>query len=198
MLKSLRERLTYASVMATLALFIALGGSSYAALKITGRDIAPRSLTGRNFKSNSVGGRVIHEKSLRPVPKARNAARLGGQPAVRFLVGCPEGTIPVSSVCVETQAHPPAPYSSAILTCAGTDNPPGRRLPTHEELATALTHQEIQLATGGELTSNVFPSGTSPGQVEDLYITNNVGQVALTPDTDAGAKSFRCVTGLTN
>ena len=27
-----------------------------------------------------------------------------------------------------------------------------------------------------------------------LYVTDQVGSVALTPDTDAGAKAFRCVT----
>ena len=37
MLSAVRARLTYANVMATAAVFIALGGSSYAALKVTGR-----------------------------------------------------------------------------------------------------------------------------------------------------------------
>jgi hypothetical protein len=32
-------KLTYANVTATLALFIALGGSSYAAVKLTGKDV---------------------------------------------------------------------------------------------------------------------------------------------------------------
>jgi hypothetical protein len=36
LLSNLRARLTYANVVATLALFIALGGSSYAAITITG------------------------------------------------------------------------------------------------------------------------------------------------------------------
>ena len=34
----LRQRLTYANVMSTLAVFIALGGSSYAALTISGSE----------------------------------------------------------------------------------------------------------------------------------------------------------------
>ena len=33
----MREHLTYANVMATIAVFIALGGTSYAAITITGR-----------------------------------------------------------------------------------------------------------------------------------------------------------------
>jgi hypothetical protein len=48
------RRLTYSNVIATLALFIALGGSSYAALKITGRNVVNRSLTGKDIKKKSV------------------------------------------------------------------------------------------------------------------------------------------------
>ena len=194
MLRSLRPRLTYANVTATLALFVALGGSSYAALKISGREIKAHTITGKNIKRNSLGRRQIKESSLSAVPRAHNAARLGGLPAERFLVHCPQGTIPVSDVCVETQARPPAPYHSAALECEATDNKsaPGRRLPTHEELMTALNHQEITLAPGGELTSDVYPSST-PGEVDVLYITNEVGNVGITSDNDAGAKAYRCV-----
>ena len=48
------RRLTYSNVTATLALFIALGGSSYAAVKITGRNVVDRSLTGKDIKKRSV------------------------------------------------------------------------------------------------------------------------------------------------
>lgn len=198
MLKALRARLTYANVMATVAVFIALGGTSFAAFKITGKDVAKHSLTGNNLKSNSVGGRVIKEKSLAPVPRARNAARLGGLTADQLLVHCPEGTIAAADVCVETQARPALALAGAIHECAITDNPPGRRLPTYGELATALEHQEIQLASGGELTSEVSASTSAPGHADVLYITDTLGHVGLTPDTGAGAKSYRCVEGLRN
>jgi hypothetical protein len=193
MLKPLRARLTYANVMATVAVFIALGGTSIAAFKITGRDVAKHTLTGRNLKSNSVGGRVIKEKSLAPVPRARNSARLGGHIAQDFLVHCPEGTIAAADVCVETQARPPTTLEGATRECAVTDNPPGRRLPTYGELVTALEHQEIQLSAGGEFTSEVSASTSSVGHVDDLYVTDKIGHVGLTPDSPAGAKSYRCV-----
>jgi hypothetical protein len=197
MLRALRDRLTYANVTATLALFIALGGSSYAALKISGRQIKAHTITGKNIKRNSLGRRQIKESNLSAVPRARNAARLGGFRAERFLVHCPEPEkmVPVSDVCVETQARPPAPFHSAALECEATDNKsaPGRRLPLYEELMTALNHQEITLAPGGELTSDVYPSSSTPGLVDVLYITNEVGNVGITTDNDAGAKSYRCV-----
>ncbi len=62
-----RSKLTYANVMATIAVFIALGGSSYAALTITGRNVPRNALTGADIKNltgadvrnNSLDGRDI-------------------------------------------------------------------------------------------------------------------------------------------
>jgi hypothetical protein len=202
MLRVPRPRLTYANAVATLALFVALGGSAYAVSKIDGSDIRNRSLTGKEFKRNSIGGKVVREWSLRAVPRAQNAARLAGQPAERFLDSCPTSfgpTIPVADVCVEVNAHPPESYGGATLSCALVDKNErvGRRLPTHSELRAALATPEIQLAPGGELTSEVYPSSSKPGAVEVLYVTEENGSVALTPDV-GGGKSFRCVADPTN
>jgi hypothetical protein len=100
---------------------------------------------------------------------------------------------PTSDVCVESSPRPAAPYVTAILVCAEIGQPagPGRRLPTHSELRAALT--AVDLAPGGELTSEVYPSGSSPGGLNVLYVTDEVGSVAVTPDTDVGAKAYRCV-----
>jgi hypothetical protein len=191
----LRSRISYANLTATLALFVALGGTSYAAVQLSGRDIRPHSLTSRNYQRNSVGGAAVKEKSLGIVPKAREAVRLDGVEAERLLVRCPEGTLAAADTCIEIQAHPPAPLHSAMLECSGIESQsgPGRRLPTYNELAIALTHEQIALAPGGELTSQVYPSTANPGLVEALFVTSKTGNVALTSDTDPGAKSYRCV-----
>jgi hypothetical protein len=190
----LRQHFTYANVMATLAVFIALGGSSYAALNLTGRDIQNGSLTYRELKRNTLGGTRIKESRLGKVRRARNADRLNGFSAGRFLVRCPEGTVPVSDVCVETTARPPLPYQTAAVACeeANRRTSPGRRLPSHDELVTAIGDNGIALAAGGELTRNVYPS-SNPGQVDVLVITGAGGSVAVAPNTAAGAKQFRCV-----
>jgi hypothetical protein len=62
-----RPRLTYANVTATLALFLALGGSSYAALQITGRDVKDGSLTGADLKNGSVKGVDLKNGSVTSV-----------------------------------------------------------------------------------------------------------------------------------
>jgi hypothetical protein len=192
---ALRRRLSYANVMGTLAVFIALGGSSYAALAITGRDVRDGSLTQRDLKHNTLGGTRIKESRLGKVRRAQNADRLNGISAARLLVRCPDGTVPVSDVCVENAPRSPAAYGVAAVECESTDRRarPGRRLPSHDELMTAIGDSGITLAAGGELTRNVYPSGSNQGRLDVLYITDNVGSVALTPDTAAGAKAFRCV-----
>lgn len=190
----LQKRATYANVMSTIAVFIALGGSSYAAYSISGKSLKDRSVTGRKIQHNSLTGVQIRESKLATVPRARNAAQLGGLTATDFKVKCPGDTFPTADVCIERTSRPPAPYGSAVYTClqVGTPAAPGRRLPTHAELLAAFT--AVAPAPGGELTSNVYPSTSSPGQVEALFIADKAGTSGLVPDTAAGAKAYRCVT----
>jgi hypothetical protein len=193
-LDRIRERLTYANVMSTLAVFIALGGSSYAAAKISGSEIKARSISGSKLKHNTLTGTQIKESKLARVPRARDADRVGGETAADLKIRCPADTFPIADVCVERSPRSPTPYGSAIIECAqvGTPAGPGRRLPTHGELRAALS--AVQLAPGGELTANVYPSSTDPARLDVLYVTDQVGNFGLVPNTAAGAKAFRCVT----
>ena len=80
-----------AMVVAVVALVVSLGGSAYAALVITGknirngtvttRDIRNHSLSGTDMRRDGIGGRSINEGTLGPVPSAFLA---GG--SVRFAV----------------------------------------------------------------------------------------------------------------
>jgi hypothetical protein len=84
----LRGKLTYANVMATIALFIALGGASYAAVKlpknsvgtkqiknksITGAKIATGAITGGKIAPRSIGGPALNLSSIGTVPSAAQA-----------------------------------------------------------------------------------------------------------------------------
>lgn len=73
MLALVRSRLTYANVVATLALFVALGGTSYAVSQVTGRQIKNRSITRVDVKRDALTGAEIDESRLRTVPRAQNA-----------------------------------------------------------------------------------------------------------------------------
>ncbi len=62
----MRTRLSYSNLMATVAVFIALGGSSYAAVKVTGKDVKNGTLTGADVKNDSLTGGDVRNGSLRP------------------------------------------------------------------------------------------------------------------------------------
>jgi hypothetical protein len=70
-MKGLKERLTYANVVATLALFVALGGSSYAAVNL------PRNSVGSpELKTNAVGAAEIRRKAVRSSEISDRSIRL--------------------------------------------------------------------------------------------------------------------------
>lgn len=190
----LRARLTYANVMSTLAVFIALGGTSYAAFTINGSTIKNRTITGKKLRPNTLTGVQIKESRLARVSRAKTADTLDGLTAADLKIKCPLDTFPIADMCVERAPRGVASYGSAVLTClsVGTPAGPGRRLPTHGELRAALTG--VQLAPGGELTSHVYPSASKAGELDVLYVTDQVGSVAVTANTGAGEKAYRCVT----
>jgi hypothetical protein len=114
-LNRIRGRLNYANIVASVALFMALGGVSYAAGtaaknsvkstsigngQVKNVDLGSNAVTSNKIKNNSVKGADILESSLSKVPSAgkadlaTNASRLGGLAATAF---------------VQTSALPPAP-----------------------------------------------------------------------------------------
>ncbi len=58
------RKLTYTNVAATLALFVALGGSSYAAVTLTGANVRNGTMTGSDLRNESVEGRDVDNGSL--------------------------------------------------------------------------------------------------------------------------------------
>ena len=69
MLQRIRSRMTYANVMATGAMFIALGGVSYAAVKLPknsvgSKQIKANAVTGSKVRNSALTGADIKDKSL--------------------------------------------------------------------------------------------------------------------------------------
>jgi hypothetical protein len=205
----LRSHLTYANVMATLALFIALGGSSYAALRIgtkqvrnnsllgedirnrtlRGEDVLNRTLFGRDLARNTVGGTQVRESSLGIVP---NASRLDGVTASELKVRCPPGTSATGASCIEGASRTAATFTAASGTC-GHD---GRRLPSYVEMR-ELARTGGQVHPDGEWTSDVYRDPDAPGDLSDqlavvISVPNAEGldyRPAITP----APLPFRCV-----
>jgi hypothetical protein len=72
---TLRSLLTYSNVMATVAVFIALGGTSYAVAtnSISSRQVKNNSIRGVDIRDDSVTGKDIRESSLAKVGSAAKA-----------------------------------------------------------------------------------------------------------------------------
>jgi collagen triple helix repeat protein len=64
MKRTRRIRLSYANAVASLALFAALGGSSYAAITVTGSNVKNGSLTGKDVRNASLTSHDVRDQSL--------------------------------------------------------------------------------------------------------------------------------------
>jgi hypothetical protein len=64
MLEKLRLRLSYANVVSTLCLFILLGGSGYAAVRINGKSITTNSISGKKLKNRTITASKIKKHTL--------------------------------------------------------------------------------------------------------------------------------------
>jgi hypothetical protein len=75
-------------VVAYIALFVALGGSSYAAITISGKNVKDSSLTGRDVRNNSLTGRDVRSLGTADV---KNGALLADDFAPGQLSAGPKG-----------------------------------------------------------------------------------------------------------
>jgi hypothetical protein len=189
--------------MATVALFIALGGSSYAVLHVDSSAIVDHTIKGRDIARNTLGSRQIAEAKMGRVPHARVADNLGAKEARALLLHCPTGTALAAGVCFESAPQRPFTYLEAVGSC-GAVNAGNRRLPTAAELV-AYFAAGGDIAPGGEMTSNVFESRAIPGRMDVLVLQDEAGNAAAAPavplDGQGGGTvrvPFRCVTTPTN
>ncbi len=79
MIHRLSRRPSPSMIVALIALFVALGGSGYAAVKINGNDIANRSVAGKKLKRGAVSAREVKNRSLTARDFKRGQLRRGPQ-----------------------------------------------------------------------------------------------------------------------
>ena len=202
LLAKLRARLTYANVVATLALFIALGGVSYGAIRvgsksiannsvrtqdlrnndIRSKDIRNRTIIGRDVLTNTITGLQVREASL---GKVRDADKLDGQESATFRDHCPMGTTAHAGVCIEVAARAAATLSAASRACGVA----GRRLPLWTELE-SYRQQAGAILANPEMTANL--SGST-----NVITIDPTGAQDAQP-SGANTYAYRCVAPLTN
>jgi hypothetical protein len=110
-IRTLRERLTYANVMATVAVFLALGGVSYAATQLPKNSVGSKQL-----KKNSVTAAKIKKQTI-TAAKIKNGTLTGTQIDLTKL-----GTVP-SAQLANTIAPAEAWHTATLEN--GWANPPG-------------------------------------------------------------------------
>jgi hypothetical protein len=210
MLSSVRKHLSYSNLIATAALFVALGGTSYAVLRVDSRDVVnnslrsrdvrndnlrsrdirDRTLRARDLRLDALGGGVVKESALGQVPRATDADRVGGFSAQGLRVRCPSETVAKAGVCIEMSARAPNGFFGASSTC---DNA-GRALPTMPELDRfATTHGP--LTPGGEWTASVYlyaAGGPTFDELEALVLSGG-GDVSRDRVNAPIQHAFRCV-----
>lgn len=213
-----RYGLSYANVVSTLALFVALGGTAVAAGLIDGKKIKPKSITGKQIKSksvpgsdlkpDSVRGRQVLESSLRKVPRSARADRsvsadtsavadlalaLGPAATANLRDRCPTGTTAYAGVCIETEPRSPMNWPAAARACGDS----GGRLAGLEELEGFRQQPGITLSGTEHTSAYLDLNGLSGGGEMTVGITDGG---TLAPGFDYGASSapFRCVFPATN
>src|SRR5437763_13456844 len=159
MLSRLHLRVNHATVVAYLALFVALGGSGYAAVTINGSQLKNRSVAGKKLKKDTLTGSEIKESKLGKVKRAvladratasSNSAKLGGFPASAYQrPACPAGTELVDAAWIETARRALDPWSNADIACHDAQ----RRMPAAGELESLRFSRATDSAGPAEWTS---------------------------------------------
>ena len=202
--------MTYANLVATLALFVALGGTSYAVLHIRSddvvdnslrsrdirnntarsRDVRNRTLQARDLRRNSLGSGVIKESALGPVPVAIEATRLGGVSVDDLRVKCPPDTVAKAGVCIESSPRSPDGFLGAINHC----DQAGRGLVTMPQLDRFL--RSVEPLPQPEWTSSVYrnpANGPNPFDELEAVLLGAGGNVSYDRVYQAVQHPFRCV-----
>lgn len=114
-MEALRRKLNYANAMATIAVFVAVGGSAYAATQLPKNSVGAKQLkkdavTTAKVKDGAITGQKIKLSTLGTVPSAAtagsagtagnasNADALGGKPASAFAASTVVRSATVSAV----------------------------------------------------------------------------------------------------
>jgi hypothetical protein len=178
-LRTIKARLSYANIIATVALFVALGGTVYASNKINGKQIKPNSIPGNRIKDGTLTGQKIKAATLGPVPAASNADTLDGLPPSAFLPASgirADGaasaqhisgfkSINFTDILSKSFTVPSAGF--AYLTASVTSEADGKagilciRLTLDGTPLVKENSQAHRITTGGELSDTDFVGSTS-------------------------------------
>ncbi len=178
------SHLSYANVIATLALFLALGGTAVAGTRVfvTGADVRDHSLTGVDFRNGSVGANVLTPAALLRLRGPKGSTGAAGAPGAAGPAGAagaqgPQGPagagVTTSSVSGIDQSNyvDLTPLASTTLSASG-DYVIFTNLTVHNTGASDeylncgyRVNGNLNGASGVGTTAGTTSSGTSAGVV---------------------------------
>jgi hypothetical protein len=176
-LAGLRSRLTYANIVATLALFVALGGSAYGALRL------PKNSVGSNqISSGAVGSRqlrnggVTNPKLAVGAVTARNVVRgslTGAQIDAATLGTVPSATRASSadSATTATTATYATHATSADSATTATTATNATHATSADSATTATTATNATHATSADSATNATDTAELGGVSASSYLT---------------------------
>jgi hypothetical protein len=187
-----------AFVVSLIALFVALGGTTYAATNLPKNSVGTTQLkngavTSAKIRDAAVTGAKLNLDGV-VVPNAAhatNADRLGGSPPSTYLSHCPSGLkrAPGTDLCYEVSERAKATWTDALTTCALA----GLRLPDPGELAQIFNDQGA--VQDYQWTSNLSDGGSGMGTYAAVALSQNASrQITSENLTQVDAAFYRCVT----
>lgn len=176
------SRLTYANVVATIALALALSGTAYA-MKVNGSQITNRSVTARKIKRATLTGTEINESKLGTVPTASKASSV--------TVLDPEFAAPSASdadfATARAAATPVTLFSSGVVSVVGKCFTVGTDTAAVVEAATstdgALVTSHNATRYGGDGTFFLDTTTTEAAR-NILVVSGSNANSAATTNTD--------------
>ncbi len=190
-----RPRLTYANVVASLALFVALGGVSYAATSLPKGSVGPKQIRAEAVRTGKMADGAVTAAKLAKGVRDR-LAPVGGAPAVTTTTSTPESVKHAETADRAATAGHAEAADRAATAGSATHAETADRATTAGSADTAAYADSAGGAATADLATTSNDAEALGGQPADHYLTADSvlgsGQteagdyIAAAPNTQAG------------
>jgi hypothetical protein len=181
-MRSILKRLArrHTTAVAYLALFAALGGSAYAAVTVTGKNIKDGTITGRDVKNSSLGKSKLSATAVSSLTGARGPAGPAGPQGLQGPQGLKGAQGPVGPI------GPTGPKGDTGAT--GQQGPPGPSGISGYQVVVTPVSQAVTIPKGhADRVGVVCPPGKKVlGGGVAHYPTNESARVVESTPSDTG------------
>lgn len=188
---------SHPTVVAYIALFVALGGTAYATANLPlprnsvgSKQLRDGAVTSSKLNANATIANAVNANHATSANHAANADALGGAPASDYRLHCPSGMLEAASLCVDMETRPPATLANALATCASAQ----LRLADAGELALAFNN--LGASQPPEWTGDIYKDGTT--LVGEELSNSSSRQIDISSLDMNVTQRFRCVSSPSN